>query len=124
MKLKFRLISVFLLISIYCFAILDIKKSPVHSDINNISSNPQEQFFSDLSAKLLSHTSTSYNTVKVSNKVPNSGSNKPFSGIWAVLTKTLKLLFESEYSQYSRNAQNFCIQVRNSELLFPFQYFW
>jgi len=120
-NLRFACIS--FLTTIYCFAIVVVIKSVTFSDFQGNSNTTQEQYFSEFSTKLFSHTLQSESSVNNTNNLPTPNFKNPFNGIWAI-TKTTERLFETAYSQYTNISKNFLIQYRKTDIIFPFHYFW
>jgi lipid-binding SYLF domain-containing protein len=82
-----------------------------------------ESYGSSISAKSFQHTVQTENSITVcnhSNPVTVKNTHKEFS---AVNTVTEKVLVHS-FSQYSFYAHKLLIRLQNTNLIFPFQYFW
>jgi hypothetical protein len=123
MNSNFRFTSVAFLTAIYCFAIGVVTKSLTYSDFKGNSTTSQEQYLSNFSTKLLCHTPQSESSVNNYNSPSASSFKNPFNGLWAIC-KTTEQLFETAFSQYTNISENFLIQHRKADIIFPFHYFW
>lgn len=123
MKNKIRLISVVVLTAIYCFAIGAVYNTTKQSDFNNNVSFSKERVISELSEKIFCHTYQSESSVNSYNNPPAPNIKKQFTGSWATLYINEQLI-ESEYSQYLIFTRSILINLRKSDIIFPFQYFW
>jgi hypothetical protein len=122
-KNNIRILSVVLLIAIYCFAMGVVTKPLTHSIFHSNTTTSQEQYFSDFSTKLFCHTSPSESLVNNYINQPVPSFKNPFNGLWAI-AKTTEQLFETAFSQYTNISRNFLIQHRKTDIIFPFHYFW
>jgi len=122
-KNSIRILSVFFLTAIYCFAISVVTKSLTHSDFHSNSTTSQEQYFSDFSTKLFCHTSQSESSTNNYINQPVPSFKNPFNGLWAI-AKITEQIFETAFSQYTHISRNFLIQHRKTDIIFPFHYFW
>jgi hypothetical protein len=122
-KRNLKILGVYFLTAIYCFAILFVTIKYVQTSFLTKSSVSHEQYFSDISAKLFSHTPKSEN--KFSNKVdfPNSTPKKNF-GENGILFRQRSHLFDLRFKQYTNLLNKILIHTRKSDFLFPFHYFW
>ena len=122
MKNQFRILSITFLATIYCFAISVTTKSYAYSDFHNNSTSSQEVIITDFSAKLFCHTAQLESSINNFNNLPTPSFKNPLTGFWAII-KATEQLFETEFSQCTTFCINTLINLRKSDILFPFHQF-
>ncbi len=120
MKNNVRIAGILSLTLIYCFAICMMTNSLAHSDFYGKSASSQEQNFS---TTLFCQTTQAENTVNNDNNLPGPGFKSP-NGNQGLLTKTIEQIFERTYAHYTDISINFLIELRKTDFLFPFHYFY
>lgn len=123
MNSNFKIVSVAVLMIIYCFAIGIVRESRTQFDVQSNSSTSQEKFFSDISTTLFSHTTQFEGSISNFNNLPNPSFKNPFSGLWTI-TRCSEQLLLNTFAQYTNSSRNFLIQHRKTDIIFPFHYFW
>jgi hypothetical protein len=122
-KTRPRLPIVLLFVTVYCFAIALINLSSSFSENPGSESPEQEQYVSAISANLFCHTTLSEKGEPNFGHFPGMGFKKSFTE-WRTIVRITELLFDAAFVQYSGFAENFLVQYRKSDLIFPFHYFW
>jgi hypothetical protein len=123
MKRMIKVLGVYFLTAIYCIAILIFTNNYIHTAFPSKSTVSNEQYFTDISAKLLNHTPKSENNISNKDNLPNSISKKNFEENGNLLNKQSNL-FDLRFKQYSNLLNKILIHTRKSDFLFPFHYFW
>ena len=123
MKRMIKVLGVYFLTAIYCIAILIVTNNYFHTAFPSKSTVSNEQYFTDISAKLLNHTPKSENNISNKDNLPNSISKKNFEENGNLLNKQSNL-FDLRFKQYSNLLNKILIHTRKSDFLFPFHYFW
>lgn len=122
-KKFFNLLYASLLISLYAFAI-GLATQNLYSVSHGVYNENSEQkaYFTTGSVSLFVNTTESYTSGEhktpgtADYKIPFNGNNLSFSNKEIFLTAIDK--------QYRQKAQNFLIESRKKDLIYPFHYFW
>jgi len=122
MKNKIKIINIVIFIAIYCLVI---------GLFSNISSLPNYSVFQSSSQESSITVSKTrfFHTSQTETLVCNClNFNLPnfknlHLGIWAFV-RANELLFESKYIQYAAFTCAILINLRKTDIIFPFQYFW
>jgi len=122
-KNSVRILSVFFLTAVYCFAIVAVLKSKMHSDFKSNPTSSHEKYISDLSTKLFCHTAQTESSANSFTNLPSSNFKNLISGFWSAL-KIVEQPFASTFSQYTSFSINLLINRRKADVIFPFHYFW
>jgi len=122
-KNQVRIFNVLLLVALYLVAIGVSANSHASSAQQNSSQGQQQSSFSTTNAAVLYHTSqieiAGVNTVVLASK-----NFKPqLEKLWALAIAS-ETLFTTEQTQYAVFSSNLLINIRKSDLIFPFHYFW
>jgi hypothetical protein len=121
-KYHVKILSLVGLIAIYCSAIGAVNNSLVYSDISINKTSSQEKVISFLSEKLFLHTSSD-SSLKDYNNLPGPDFKKQLTGLFAIINATEHLI-GSEFSQYTTFTRSILVNHRNTDIIFPFHYFW
>ena len=123
MKEKNRLYSVLIFAALYCYAIAAGSPTLSPSDFGNNSFASEENYFSDISSRLLCFTK----------ETENSGYNFNYQSALSYINKSsglgsecknTELVIESNYFQYYSFSKSILINHCKSLVIFPFHYFF
>lgn len=118
------ILSVALLLSVYCFGIyIPASTLPSSYNLENTNKKEQKEILSTSSKILYAHTQqfeSLYSDV-TENTFP--AFKVPFNVFWNTIY-TNKILFNSKFKQYDNHLKTLLIRQRKSDLIFPFHYFW
>lgn len=124
MKKILRTAALFLLATIYCFAMNVVTQSIVISfNYNSDVHSGEERYLERVYSIFFYHTphnETASNTVQ--NFVAHEFKNL-FHFIWAT-QETIENKFEKSFTLYTWNSENIQIRYRKTNLIFPFHNFW
>lgn len=123
MKNRISILGIVFLTVVYCFVVGSINSFILYSTYSNNLSATHDSAISDLSVKLVSHTSQSENLFNNCNKLPVSQSKDSFAGLWAVVNVNEQLI-KSDFFQYTISLRNILVKYRKNDRIFPFHYFW
>ena len=124
MKLLQRLALLFILIP-YCLAIILYGNSVVTSDANfsNEQSKSDDKCLIFLSADLLCPTAQSENNIREFSKLPTTSPKNHFNSLIA-RAKAEESIILFTFSKYSFYSHNIVDRFQQTDIIFPFQYFW
>ncbi len=115
--------GLFILAMVYCYA----NSVATHSIGNlNILTNwntEEDTYLERVSTSFFFHTPLKEITSSQVQNFSAHACKNLFHFDWAK-QKTIEDLFETTYSRYIWRAENFQINYRKADLIFPFQYFW
>lgn len=123
MKKILRTAALFLLATIYCFAMNVVTQSIVSFNYNSDVHSGEERYLELVYSIFFYHTphnETASNTVQ--NFVAHEFKNL-FHFIWAT-QETIENKFEKSFTLYTWNSENIQIRYRKTNLIFPFHNFW
>ena len=123
MKKILRTAALFLLATIYCFAMNVVTQSIVSFNYNSDVHSGEERYLERVYSIFFYHTphnETASNTVQ--NFVAHEFKNL-FHFIWAT-QETIENKFEKSVTLYTWNSENIQIRYRKTNLIFPFHNFW
>jgi|ADurb_Oil_02_Slu_FD_contig_31_424426_length_519_multi_3_in_0_out_0_1 uncharacterized membrane protein len=123
MKKILRTAALFLLATIYCFAMNVVTQSIVSFNYNSDVHSGEERYLERVYSIFFYHTphnETASNTVQ--NFVAHEFKNL-FHFIWAT-QETIENKFEKSFTLYTWNSENIQIRYRKTNLIFPFHNFW
>ncbi len=118
----FKYLFVSIIIALYGYATTSIVSSPVIYKSYSNNANEQEQRFICISTNLVSQARQSEENIGL-NKLPVSGFKKADILAW-VDDKVSGHLINAAYSQYFFYSWVLLVQIKKTELIYPFHYFW
>lgn len=110
---------------LYCYSICITYNNSISSIAfgNEITRESKNFYFSIASNNILYHTSQSESWSNSYNNYTSAISKNPFNWFFTNKNETEHLLF-TIISQFYHHSRNILIRCRNTNIIFPFQYFW
>ncbi|WP_117884089.1 hypothetical protein [Aureibaculum luteum] len=124
MKRWNQILSVVLLISVYCFGIYVPAKTSLSSDTPVIEQkSEQKEFSTTLSNVLYPHTQQFENLFSEFTEFTLPIFKLGSEGFWAVF-RSNEILLNAKFKQYKSHLKTQLIRSRKTDLIFPFHNFW
>jgi len=124
-KKRIRIIARLTISVLYCFIISLYSGNalPHSSAFSKLTKSESKNCSTLLASDLLSHTAQATLSAPAFTAAPSSSLKNPFNDFLAWV-KTTDRVFFSTFSQYSFYSQNLLIRFRQTDVIFPFHYFW
>jgi hypothetical protein len=124
MKNRNNILTVFLLVSVYCFGIyVHATTSPSFNQQVTENSNNQKANLEASSKTLYTHTQQFENLFSDVAERPLLDLKLQLSAFWNI-AYTNSLRHKTTFKQYTTYLKTILIRHRKSDLIFPFHYFW
>ena len=121
MKKALKHSGLILLTAIYCFALSLVGNSSYHNGFDGNFGNKEQKYSLNASSNIFWHTSET--SVNSQSKIPVVGFKNLIDDYNTIITSKGQFL-KTCFSHFERSSISFLINLRNSELLFPFHTFW
>ena len=108
----------------YCLALSSNKVAKEQLNSLYSSSPTQSDLFKSHSSKFLCNTAQASTAVISYTNAPVPSIKNLNKDLCVVFPHLNALVYQAAFSQYSKRFQNFCINQRKEELIFPFHVFW
>lgn len=114
-----------LIIILYCFIISGYSYNHLKTEtaFSKGQSSDQKQYYSLVSDNLFCHTVQSEDSVNFVNNFPTS-SPKDYHNYTLSSGKAAGLFISGTFLKYIFCSRNFIIKFRQTDIIFPFHYFW
>ncbi|MGJ8744773.1 hypothetical protein [Polaribacter sp.] len=124
MKNSNKILSVFLLITIYCFGIyIPANTSLSFGTKTSELEDSQKEYLTTNSTVAFSHTLQLENLFSEISEYSYSSFQLSFEGFLAIFYSN-ELLLNAKFKQYKSHFKTLLIRHRKSDLIFPFHNFW
>lgn len=124
-KKTIRIIALLNISVLYCFIIsLYSGNALTHSSaFSKLTKSESKNCCTLPASDLLCHTAQATISAPAFTTAPSSSLKNPFNDFWA-WAKLTDGVFFSTFLQYSFYSQNLLIRFRQTDIIFPFHYFW
>lgn len=124
-KKTLRLIVFTSFLVLYCFVMSLYSNNAFieNSSFSKPSNSENRQYYFSTSLNSIYHIANTENFVNFFDNVSTSSPKNSFNKI-SVLVKITEQLFFNRFTQYSFESLNLLINLQQTNLIFPFHYFW
>ncbi|WP_282056946.1 hypothetical protein [Maribacter luteus] len=123
MKNSIRIFSVTVLMTIYCIAVHVVRTNTFIPDVTKSTTTDLGEQHTFVTNNLYGHFSVFESSIESFNFLPEPNFENPIAKIWSS-TKGSDQLLNAVYTQYRNFLKGAPIQLRATDIIFPFHYFW
>lgn len=124
MKKSLKIIAIFSVAIVYCFAIsIYCNTFNAGASFSQLTTSQNQLHTSEVSSNLFCHTTQSESSVITGSHISFLSLKNALNQFSACTHATEKLFF-SAFSQYNFYAQNLLIRLKQTDFIYPFHNFW